>query len=142
MIGGRGHYAPARRALQETDLQQIGFVYVLNSLALFSYRSSDGIEPDRSAAEGADHRLQHLVVDAVQSARIYLKHLQRFSGNLRRNNTVAADLRIIAHPLQETVGNPRSPTARRAISSAASPRISMLSSSALRATMKLSSSIV
>lgn len=67
MIGRRRNNAPSRRTLQETDLQQIRLVYILNGLALFTYRSSDGIQPDRTAPEGADHGLQHLMVNAVQS---------------------------------------------------------------------------
>lgn len=53
MIRCRRNNTPARRALQETDLQQIRLVYILNGLALFAYRSGDGIQSDRPAPEGA-----------------------------------------------------------------------------------------
>lgn len=100
MICRRRNNATARRALQETYLQQIGLVYILNGLALFAYRSGDGIQPNRPAPEGADHGLQHLMVDTVQSPGVHLEHLQRFGSNLRGDDSVAPDLGVIAYPLQ------------------------------------------
>lgn len=92
MISRRGYHSSPGSALQETDLQQIRFIHIFNSLALFAYRGGNRIQPDRTAAKGGDHRVQHLMVYAVQPARIDLQHLQRFTRNIGGDDSVTAHL--------------------------------------------------
>src|ERR1700722_9385232 len=50
--GGAGHHAAARRALNETLLQQIRLDDFLNGIARFAERRGDCLDADRSATKG------------------------------------------------------------------------------------------
>ena len=54
-----------------------------------------------------DHRLQQLAVHQVEALRVHIEHGQRAVGNVQGNGAHALDLRIVADPAQQAVGNAR-----------------------------------
>ncbi|CDN43722.1 hypothetical protein BN871_DJ_00040 [Paenibacillus sp. P22] len=106
-VGRRSDDTPSRSPLQEADLHEIRLVHILDRLAFLADRRCDRVQAYGAAAIVGDHRLQHLVVDPVESERIHRDQRQRLLGELVRNDAVAADLREIANPLEEPVGDPR-----------------------------------
>ena len=67
LVGQTRHDAPAGRALQEADLQQIRFVHVLDRVDLFAEHGGDCVYPDRAAIKSLDDRAQQLSIDVIKA---------------------------------------------------------------------------
>ena len=64
--------APARRPLDEPELEQIRLVDVLDRVGLLAERDRKGGEPDRAAVEFLHHRAQESAVDPLEPALVEL----------------------------------------------------------------------
>src|SRR3712207_2423305 len=71
--GRGGGHAPARRALEEAALEQVGLVDVLDRVRLLAHRDREGRQPDRAAAEARAHRGEDLAVEAVEAEGVDLE---------------------------------------------------------------------
>ena len=69
---------------------------------VFGKRRGQGIESDRSAAEFLDHEKQDLAVAVVKAQLVHIKHIQRFVCDLFRDVSIAAYLRHVPDPLQDS----------------------------------------
>ena len=77
---GRG--ASARRALDQTLLEQIRLVDVLDRVLLLSHRDGERRETDRTAAELLADRPQDLAVEPVQPGAVDLERVERLGRPL------------------------------------------------------------
>ena len=103
----RGRAAPARGAQEEAALEQVGLVDVLDRVRLLVDGHRERREPDRAAAELAADRAEDLAVQAVQALLVDLQQVQRGAGRLGVDDAAAADLRVVAHALEQAVGHAR-----------------------------------
>src|SRR5437773_5516974 len=108
----RRHPSPSRPG-QETDLDQVRLVDVLDRLWFFRERGRQRVEPDGPALELDDHGLQQPAVQRLEADLVDLQHGKRVPGDVDGRPAVAAHLGVVAHAPQEAVRD-----ARRAASSA------------------------
>ena len=94
-------------AVDEADLQQIRFIDIFQSDGLFTDRTGDGLDTDRSAFEPFDDAPQIADIHIVQSQGIHFQLLQGFLGDVQIDDTVVSDLSEIADSAEETVGDTR-----------------------------------
>ncbi len=81
-----GRHPPARRALDQAQLEQIGLVDVLDRVLLLADRDRERREPDRAAAELLADRAQDLAVEAVEAELVDLEQLERRVRRVRRDD--------------------------------------------------------
>ena len=75
--GARGRGAPARRALDQSALEQVGLVDVLDRVLLLPDRDRERRQADRAAAEALADRAQDLAVEAVEALVVDLEQVER-----------------------------------------------------------------
>src|SRR6478735_7387594 len=73
---GRGGAAAARRALDETLLEQVGLVDVLDGVLLLPHRDGKGRQADGSAGELLADGAEQLAVERVEAGLVDAQHLQ------------------------------------------------------------------
>ena len=87
VIRARRYTPAARRAAQKADLQEIGFIYVLQRDGLLSDRRGERLQPHRSAGKVLNDAQQHAPVDRVEAELIDLQQIERLvsaMADLRR----------------------------------------------------------
>ena len=99
--------APARRAIEEADLDQERLVDVLDRVLLLADRRGDRVQADRAAAELVDDRAQQLAVDLVEPVLVHLEQLEARVRDLERDRAVGAHLRVVADAAQQPVDDAR-----------------------------------
>ena len=98
---------PARRALEEAELEQVRLVDVLDRLRLLAERDGERREPDRPAAELLDDAAQELAVEPLEAGAVDLEQRERLLGDLRRDDALVAHLGDVAHAAQDAVRDAR-----------------------------------
>src|SRR6267143_4968665 len=104
--GSRGA-AAARRASQKATLHEERLVYLLEGAGILAHRRGDSGEPDGPALELLDDRLQDPAVHVVEPELVHVQAFQRLARHLRGDLSAGADLSVVAHPLEEPVGDAR-----------------------------------
>ena len=99
--------AAAGRARQKTLLQQIRLIDVLERHGLFANRRRERFQADRPAVIEFDDTAQHPPVRRIEAHLVHFQAQQRGVGDLFGDDAVGAHLRIVAHALEQTVGNAR-----------------------------------
>src|SRR5687767_11183093 len=107
-VSQRRREASARRAIQKSDLDQIGFDNLFDRIFFFVNGSGDRAETDRSATEFFDDRQQQLSVHLVETIRVDFHAVQRIARNRLIDASVVIDFRIITNTTQEAVDDTRS----------------------------------
>src|SRR5215211_3165267 len=105
----RCDHAAARGAFDEALLEQVRLVYVLDRVLLLVDRGGEGREADRAAGELGRDRGEDRAVVTIEAGAVDLQEAQGIPGDLARDESRAADLREVPHPLQEAVGDARGP---------------------------------
>src|SRR5574341_1273756 len=100
-IGAWCRDSSARRAVEKTQLKQIGLVYIHDCIGFFADGGGNRLQADGPAAEFVDNRMHHPAVDVVQAQLVNLQQVQRLASDLRRNYSSGADLRIIPDSAQQ-----------------------------------------
>src|ERR1700689_714108 len=77
LVGRRRRGPTARGALDQSLLQQIWLIHILDRVLPPPHRDRQRGQPDRPAGELRADRVQDLAVQAVQSTLVDLQHLQR-----------------------------------------------------------------
>ena len=106
-VAEAGQDATAGGPLQEAPLQQIGFVDVLDGVGLLPDGHGQRGQTDRTPVELLQDEGQDLPIDPVET---FVVHLEQSEGLVRhrgRDAPFMAHLREVAHPLEQTVGDPR-----------------------------------
>src|SRR5476651_2126619 len=86
--------ASARRALQISLLDQIGFKHVLNGVALFANSRRQIVDPDRTTIEFVQDGFQQFPVHQVKANRINVEHFQRGVGHFGCDVAVRSHLGV------------------------------------------------
>ena len=96
-----------RRADEITFLYKVWFIHIFNRAFLFADGDGKILQADGMAFETDDDGFQDAVVHFVQTVRIDVQHGEGLVGNVRRNDGLFFDLREIADPFDEIVGDTR-----------------------------------
>src|SRR3972149_7941544 len=108
-VGIRCCKTPAGCPVQETLLDQEWFIYIFNSVLVFTDSCRNRFKTDRTAAEFLDNSQEELAVHYVKAPLVYLEHSKRLSCHIPCNNAVSLYLSIVPDPPEQAVGNPRCP---------------------------------
>src|SRR5689334_12652370 len=103
----RGGHAPAGSALDEPALEQVGLVDVLDRVGLLGHRDRERGQAHRATLELLADRAQDVAVETVEPRGVDLQQPQRLVGDLLVDAARGADLRVVAHALQQAVGHAR-----------------------------------
>ena len=108
MLPGAGRDHPATRgALQQTLLDQVGFDHVLDGVADLADGGRDVVQSHRTATEALDDGFEEIAVHDVQPDRVHVEHAQGVVGHAAGDAAVGADLGVVPHPAEQSVGNAR-----------------------------------
>src|SRR5262245_31389545 len=107
LVGSSRRPAAARGALEEPDLDKIGFVDLLERLAVLPDRRRERRQSDRSAAELFEDRGQDAAVDLVEAVAVHLEPLERVDGRSPSDGADLGDLREIPDPSQQAIDDAR-----------------------------------
>src|SRR6478736_10274772 len=97
----------ARRPLEESRLEKVGLVEVLERSAVLSDRRGDGADADGTAAEFLDDGRQDPPVDLVEPVLVHLEPREGRSRGLAVDRGLFRDFRKIAQAAQEPVRDAR-----------------------------------
>ena len=102
--GKRGCYAPSGGAVQETILQKIRFVNVLQSTGIFPDSSGQSFQTYRSSLEVLDQSQKNPPVNLVQTVLIDFQKIQGKRSYIVSNSAVVFYLSKIPDSFEETIG--------------------------------------
>src|SRR5215467_337679 len=105
----RGDRAPARRALQEAELQEVRLVDVLDRVRLLAEGRGKGVEPDRAAAVLLRDRPQELAVQPFEPRLIDLEQLERLARDGGCDRALVPHLGDIPDAAEDAVTDARGP---------------------------------
>src|SRR5947209_15648859 len=105
LIGGTHGDTASRRACDKAELEQIGFVYVLNRLRIFARAGGQRIKSDGTTVEFLDDGEQHIAVRLVQSDLVNLHCVKGSLSYVPCNHAVSLDLCVVTHALEQPVHN-------------------------------------
>src|SRR6266545_1095540 len=105
----RGDRPPARRPLDEAELQQEGLEDVLDRLGLLAERDRERGQPDRAPAELVHDRAEQLAVHALEPELVDLEQVQRLSSDRLGDAPLVAHLRDVTDPAEDAVRDPWRP---------------------------------
>src|SRR5215212_4483359 len=94
-------------ALDQAALQQVRLVDVLDRVARLTHGHGEGPDAHGSAVELVDDKAEVIAVGAVEADVVYALHLERGVGRLLVYLSIADDLGVVAHALEEPVRDPR-----------------------------------
>src|SRR6266540_3737551 len=100
-------HASAGRALQETELEQVRLVDVLDRVGLLAEGHSEGREPNRPPVEAFHDRAQELAVDPLKALSVDLEQLERLGRDLSRHCPLMPHLGDIPYAAKDAVRDPR-----------------------------------
>ena len=92
---------PARRAVQEAKLQQVGLDHIHDGVGLLADAGGQRVEPNGPAVELVDQRVEHAAVQVVQPQFVNLEQRQRLVRHLGGDAAIGAHLGIVAQAPQQ-----------------------------------------
>ena len=95
-VSGGSDHASARSSAEKADLHEIRLADIFDGRALFADSGRNGVDPDRTAIEFMNDRLQDLIIQIIKSDLIDMKRSQRLRGNIRRDRA-PLHLRKVSH---------------------------------------------
>src|SRR5947209_11160406 len=110
LIGGTHGDTASRRACDKAELEQIGFVYVLNRLRIFARAGGQRVKSHGTTVEFLDDREQHIAVRLVQSDLVDLQRVKCGLSYVPCNHAVGLNLSIITHTFEQAVDDTWSPS--------------------------------
>src|SRR5580692_11148344 len=105
--GVRRQEAPARRALHEAKLDEIGLDDVLDRVAGLGERGGDGLDPDRTAAELDGDYVEITAIHLVEPNDVDVEQLERAVGERARHALCTLDHGEVAHAPKQAPGDAR-----------------------------------
>jgi hypothetical protein len=105
--GGRSGHSPSGRAHEQSEAHEERLRHGLDGLRLLPHGNGEGRQSDRATPEPVDEGIEHGLIDAIESQGIHFVELQRCPGAVQAHDAVAVDLRPVADPAQQPVGDPR-----------------------------------
>ncbi len=92
---------------EESELDEEGFVDVLNGFALFARCGSNGLDADGTAGKFVNQCRENVSVGRLESKMVYLEKTERLNGDVSSDDFDISSLRIVADAFEETIGNSR-----------------------------------
>ena len=105
--GVRRRAAAARRALEEAALEQVGLVDVLDRVRLLADGDGERRETDRAAAEASRRSSRGSRGRAVEAELVDASRSSAARATVGVDRAVAAHLGVVAHALEQAVGDAR-----------------------------------
>ena len=110
--GESGSDTASRRAVEKTELHQIGLVDFLDRAGVLADRGGDRVQTDGSTGVFIEDCAHHFLVNLVKPVRVNFEQIERNTGHSTADRTVGPYLRIVPDPAQEPIGDAgRSPAA-------------------------------
>jgi hypothetical protein len=97
LVCQRCGFSTARCTFDESFLDEIGFIDILDGARIFSHGGSDRIESDGSATELIDDGQQQFVIYLVESESINIQRLECILSDVEVDSSVPFDLRKVSH---------------------------------------------
>src|SRR4029453_8910221 len=108
MLGSEARRATAaRRALEETDLDEIRLVDLLERLTVLTHGRGKRREPHRTATELLQDRREDATIDLIEAVPIHLETLQGVGGCGLPYPVCAGDLREVPPATQQAIDDAR-----------------------------------
>lgn len=99
---------PAPRGAHEISLHdEKRLMDFLNSGGILANGDSEGVQPDGATVEFVDEGFEQALVHFIQTLGIDLNHRERGIGDRAGDDSMAADLRKVADPAEQCVGDAR-----------------------------------
>ena len=95
--------ASARGTFDESFLDEVRLIDILNRAGIFAHGGSDGVESDRSATELIDDGREQFVIYLIEAESIDIQRLEGILGDVEIDRAVAFDLGEVSHASQEGV---------------------------------------
>ena len=105
LVSQRRCLASARGTFDESFLDEVRLIDILDGTGIFAHGGSDGVESDRSAAELIDDGGEEFVIYLIETESVDIQRLEGVLGDVEIDSTVAFNLGEVAHASQEGVGN-------------------------------------
>lgn len=102
LIGCLSGKTAARGTGEEADLHEIRLADIFDGRSLFADSGRNSVDPDRTAIEFMNDRLQDLIIQIIKSDLIDMKRSQRLCGNIRRDRA-PLHLRKVSDALQKAI---------------------------------------
>ena len=96
--------ASARGTFDESFLDEVRLIDILDGAGIFTHSGSDSVESDRSATELIDDGREEFVIYLIEAESIDIQRLEGILGDVEVDSAVAFDLGKVAHASQEGVG--------------------------------------
>src|SRR5262245_44086291 len=103
--GRRRRDAPARRAHEESLLDQEGLDDVLERVALLAERGGEAVDADRATRELLDHREQEAPVQDIEAFEVDFQEVERALGHFGVDAARRSDLREVTDAPQQAIGD-------------------------------------
>src|SRR5262249_2007969 len=100
-----GCHSASGSPVQESYLQQIWLIDLLDGILFFADCGRESRQPNRAAGELIDDRGQQLAIDLVQAELVDLHAVERVGGNPVGYRAVVKNLGDVAHSPQQAVGD-------------------------------------
>ena len=97
-------------AHDETALQEVGLVDVLERGGILPYGARQRTETNRTAAERLGERFQDADVHPIEAEFIDLEELEGLASGLEVDGAAAAHLRVVAYTFEQAVCQARGTT--------------------------------
>src|SRR6185312_1505000 len=98
---------PARRFLQQTFLNQKWLVHFFDRVRLFAQSRRYSFNADRPTVELFLDKIQNLTIHLIEPQAVDFEFIKRRARQFSRDDTVAANIRIITYASKQTIGNTR-----------------------------------
>src|SRR5262245_24855032 len=103
LIRKPGGHPAARSTLQKTNLEEVRFIYVFDSVDFLAEDGCDRVYSYRAASKAFDHGTQKFSIDFIESMLVDVEEFQRVAGAGSRDLTISLDLRVIPNSFQQTI---------------------------------------
>ncbi len=103
----RGNHPPARRALQEAELEQIRLVDVFDRVRLLAERDRERREADGPALELVRDRVEQIAVDALEADVVHFEQLEGLGRDVQRDLTAVTNLGDVSDAPEDPICHSR-----------------------------------
>src|SRR5690348_4381074 len=105
LVGEAGSDAASRGAVEESALNEEGFVDLFEGVLFFGKGGGEGVEADWASIVFLDDGHQQAAVEFVESVGVDFKHFEGVFGGGAVDFSRAAHLSVVANAAQQAVGN-------------------------------------
>src|SRR6266702_3677898 len=106
-VGAGGGHAPARGAVDQADLHEVGLVHLFDGVFFFGEHGGERAEADGAAGIFIEQREHEIAVHFVEALGVDAQHLQGFLRDRARDAPGRAHFRKIARAAQQAIGDAR-----------------------------------